>query len=52
MSIDDGTSFSQALAQGAQTADNGYPEVHTGNAQPVMTDSERLELRPAADDDV
>ena len=50
--VADETTFSPALAQGAQTANDQHPKVHAGIVQPIMTGSERLELRPAANGDV
>lgn len=42
--VDVGPSSNPRLVQGAQTANDECPGAHTGNAQPVMTDPERLEL--------
>lgn len=43
--VDVGPSSNPSLVHGAQTAnDEQHPRVHTGNTQPVMTDSERREL--------
>ena len=45
-------SLSPALVQGPQLEDDDSPRVHTEDTQLALTDIERCELRPAANDDL
>ncbi|CAF9930316.1 MAG: hypothetical protein ALECFALPRED_004576 [Alectoria fallacina] len=48
--VDAETSLGPALVQGARSNSNEIPGVHTESAQSALTDMERRELRPVADD--
>ena len=45
-------SLGPALVQGPQLEDDESPRVHTEDTQPTLTDIERCELRPAANDNL
>ena len=50
MPVDAETSLSPTLIREARIDSNGFPIVPTENTQPALTDMERRELRPTAND--